>query len=136
MYVCAENAGQDYLVANRTDPREWERFKMEEQPSRPGKPKRIALIAEVNGKYVYVKKGAHTRTPHIGNRLIADRDKVGSNQVFEVFYPDENDPSKIILKALNAGYVIVRDDFLCANAQNMECNGHTDPYLVFTVEEQ
>jgi subtilisin family serine protease len=92
-YVCAEDAGNKSLIANRDWIRGWETFKLIDLGS--GK---VAMQA-VNGKYVCAEEG--------GNKpLIANRDWIRGWETFE--YIDKGN-SKFALKAWNGKYVCAEE---------------------------
>jgi hypothetical protein len=92
-YVCAEDAGNKSLIANRDLIRGWETFKLIDLGS--GK---VAMQA-VNGKYVCAEEGG--KLP-----LIANRDWIRGWETFE--YIDKGN-SKFALKAWNGKYVCAEE---------------------------
>jgi hypothetical protein len=92
-YVCAEDGGNQPLIANRDWIRGWETFKLVDLGS--GK---VAMQA-CNGKYVCAEDG--------GNQpLIANRDWIRGWETFE--YIDKGN-NKFALKACNGKYVCTED---------------------------
>ena len=92
-YVCAEDAGNKPLIANRDWIRGWETFKLIDLGN--GK---IAMQA-VNGKYVCAEEGG--KLP-----LIANRDAIRGWETFE--YIDKGN-NRFALKAWNGKYVCAED---------------------------
>lgn len=70
-YVCAENAGADPLIANRTAIGDWERFDLLDLGGGA-----VALRARVNGRYVCAENAG-------ANALIANRTAVGPWETFQ-----------------------------------------------------
>ncbi|MEU9576344.1 alpha/beta hydrolase [Streptomyces chilikensis] len=83
-YVCAENAGANPLVANRTTVGDWERFDLVDLGGGA-----VALRARVNGRYVCAENAG-------ANPLVANRTSVGA---WETFRRVNNSDGTVSLRA-------------------------------------
>jgi len=106
-YVCAENGGSNPLIANRSDPGQWEKFDLIHLNE-----KKVALRSHANGKYVCAENGGN-------GPLIANRSEINGWETFQLIRLGEE---KIALIADNGKYICA-DNFgnseLIANRDNV-----------------
>ncbi|CAF4033219.1 unnamed protein product [Rotaria sp. Silwood1] len=107
-FVCAENAGNSALVANRDSPSSWEKFDLIILNEN-----NVALKSHANGQYVCAENGGNSP-------LIANRASISSWETFKMIHRSNG---KVAFIAVNGNYVCA-DDFgnkeLIANRNSID----------------
>jgi len=101
-YLCAENGGGGKVVADRKEVREWETFELIEINDNVAPLKKLGSIAllAANGKYLCAENGG-------GSEVVANRDRIGSWETFEIFQLDTN---TVVLKTSTDNYIYLEDE--------------------------